>query len=386
MTGAIFVLAINMAIAMTMAIAFFAVGYIDTRNRSANWLGLAFLFAAFSFSGEYVLHAGLSDAGARIFIALTLLCCLLIIAFALARRYEADVPTKGFAIAFVAATILYLVILDRPRADPLRQFLYQTPYFLVTLFGVVIVLRAKNRRFIDNLLAATLALTALSFAAKPVIAHFSGGVGETPQDYATTLYAAISMSASGITALLFAMTSLAMVLIDTSTRLVRSAERDAATGLLNESGFEQHGARHIATLPPDQGHALVLTLVAIEPMLGGPTSAAPGRPLADALSGIFGPDALISRISGMQFAVLMPETNLFGARRLAELLRARLAAGTLPLAIPSVASVGLAEYEPGDSLPDMVFRAQWALDEARRSGGNTIRLAARSTLTTSYAG
>jgi hypothetical protein len=32
------------------------------------------------------------------------------------------------------------------------------------------------------------------------------------------------------------------------------------------------------------------------------------------------------------------------------------------------------------------LRAQWALDEARRSGGNCVRLAARSALSAGYGG
>lgn len=384
MTGAVFVLAINMAIAMTMAIAFFAIGYVDTRNHMANWLGLAFVFATLSFAGEYVLHAGLSDAGARLFIALTLLGCLLIIGHALARRYEAELPVVGLVAIFLASTLLYVLILDLPRADPARQILYQAPYFLVTLLGVFIVLRSKKRHFLDRLLAAMLALAALTFAAKPIIAHFAGGVGEAPQDYAATLYAAISMSGSGIAALLVAMTCLALAISDTTARLVKSAERDAATGLLNQNGFEQHGARLVAALPHDAGHEIALALIAIEPAQGAPAPGLPGRPFADALHGVFGPDALIARISETNFAVLMPQTNLFGARRQAEMLRARLAAGTIHLPMPAGTSIGLAEHEPGDSLSDMVFRAQWALDEARRAGGNAIRLAARSALATGY--
>ena len=187
------------------------------------------------------------------------------------------------------------------------------------------------------------------------------------------------MSGSGIAALLVAMTCLALVISDTTARLVKSAERDAATGLLNQNGFEQHGARLVAALPHDAGHEIALALIAI-----GPVRGVPGRPFADALHGVFGPDALIARISETNFAVLMPQTNLFGARRQAEMLRARLAAGTIHLSMPARTSIGLAEHEPGDSLSDMAFRAQWALDEARRAGGNAIRRAARSALATGY--
>jgi GGDEF domain-containing protein len=386
MTGAVFVLAINMSIATTMAIAFFAVGYLDTRNRAANWFGVAFMLAALSFAGEYVLHAGLSDAGARLFIALTMLGCLLAIGRGLARRYELDFPPLGFAAIFLAAALLYFLILDLPRADVTRQILYQAPYFLATLLGVLLVLRARRRGVLDFILLVVLILIALSFASKPLIAYFTGGVGAVPQDYATTLYALISQTSGAVAALLLAMACLALVISDAANSLVRTAQRDAATGLLNLAGFEAHGTRLIAEVPRDTGHSVAMALISLEPPTGVADGDMLSRRLGDALIGIFGPEAQIARIAGLSFAVTMPQTNLFGARRQAEMLRTRLAARTLPVPPDSSAAIGIAEHEPGDSLSDIMGRAQWALDEARRSGGNCVRLAARSALSAGYGG
>lgn len=375
MTGAVFVLAINMAIATTMAIAFFAVGYFDTNNRASNWLGVAFMLATLSFAGEYVLHAGLSDVGARMFIALTMLGCLLVIAHALARRYDAPLSALGLGMIFLASSVLYLLILGLPREDVWRQVLYQAPYGLVSLMGVVIVLRSPRRALLDRALALVLVLVALSFAAKPVVAHFTGGVGAVPQDYAVTLYALVSQSSGGVAALLLAMICLAMVLTDAAASLVRKSERDPVTGLLNLNGFEQHGSRLVAaSLATQDELALVLFSFEGPP----PNDYQPGAALGAGLAGIFGPDALIARMSGFYFAAALPGTNLFSARRQAEILRARLAAGTLPIPASARAAIGIAEREAGDSLSDLLVRGQWAHKEARDAGGDCVRLAARA--------
>lgn len=375
MTGAVFVIAINMVIATTMAAAFFAVGYFDANNRAAKWLGVAFMLAMLSFAGEYVLHTGLSDAGARLFIALAMLGCFLAIAHGLAQRYEAPLSPLGLGMIFLASSILYLLILELPREDIWRQVLYQTPYGLVSLMGAIMVLRSQRREVIDRVLFVVLLLVTLNFATKPVVAHFSGGVGAVGQDYATTLYALISQSSSAVVTLLLSMVCLAIVVSDAALSLVRKSERDPLTGLLNQNGFEQHGSRLVAVAPGSQND-LALVLFSFD----GPHAHEdqPGPALGTALSAIFGPDALIARMSGLHFAVVLPGTNLFSARRHVEILRSRLAEGVLPIPAPVTAAIGIAEREVGDSLLDLLVRGQWAHREALDAGGDCVRLAARA--------
>lgn len=375
MTGAVFVIAINMVIATTMAAAFFAVGHFDANNRAAKWLGVAFVLAMLSFAGEYVLHTGLSDAGARLFIALAMLGCFLAIAHALARRYEAPLSPLGLGMIFLASSILYLLILELPREDMWRQVLYQTPYGLVSLMGAIMVSRSQRREPIDRVLFVMLVLVALSFAAKPVVAHFSGGVGAVGRDYATTLYALISQSSGAVVTLLLAMVCLAMVVSDAARSLVRKSERDPLTGLLNQNGFEQHGSRLVAVNPGAQND-LALVLFSFDGPHARDDQSSPA--LSAALSDIFGPGALVARMSGPYFAALLPGTNLFAARRHAEILRSRLAEGVLPIAAPVMAAIGIAEREPGDSLLDLLVRGQWAHREALDAGGDCVRLAARA--------
>ncbi|WP_196260245.1 GGDEF domain-containing protein [Pelagibacterium limicola] len=380
MAGAVFVLALNISIASTMAIAFFAVGHFDTLNRAANWFGVAFLLAGVSFSAEYVLHVGFADAPARLVIALAMLGCFLAIGHGLARRYEASVPVGVVLALFAASATLHVLILDLPRGSFLRLALYQLPYVLLTLAGIVLVWRSGRRALLDLVLLGVLAFAALSFAAKPLIAGLAGGVGEAAQDYAVTLYALISQSSGGIAALLLAMTCLALVVSDSIARIVRSAERDQATGLLSRNGFERHGARLMISAQAG-GQDVALVLFGIVPAAERLNEPQPDVAFAGALVGIFGPDALIARMGASDYAVLLPQTNLFGARRQAEVLRARFAAGTLPAAGGGAVSIGIAEREAGDSLSDIVRRTHWAYEEARRAGGGQVRLAARSAFT-----
>jgi diguanylate cyclase (GGDEF)-like protein len=86
------------------------------------------------------------------------------------------------------------------------------------------------------------------------------------------------------------------------------------------------------------------------------------------------------RIGGEEFAVLMPDTGLDGARVLAERLRAGIAEDQASLhaegsdAAPRsyTLSMGLAQLRPADTFHDLMQRADTALYQAKESGRNRV--------------
>ncbi|MBR0568738.1 GGDEF domain-containing protein [Azoarcus sp. L1K30] len=89
---------------------------------------------------------------------------------------------------------------------------------------------------------------------------------------------------------------------------------------------------------------------------------------------------VIGRIGGEEFAVAMNGADANEAARVAERLRAEIAA--LPLAIlerpraliSTTISIGLATMYPGESLDNLMARADAALYRAKRSGRNRVRI------------
>jgi diguanylate cyclase (GGDEF)-like protein len=99
-----------------------------------------------------------------------------------------------------------------------------------------------------------------------------------------------------------------------------------------------------------------------------------GRRMRDVLRG----SDVKCRYGGEEFLVLLPETSLHGARRVAETLRRELAERPVPWAAESVtvtASFGLTQALPGEiNIQAVVARADAALYRAKEEGRNCVRI------------
>lgn len=104
------------------------------------------------------------------------------------------------------------------------------------------------------------------------------------------------------------------------------------------------------------------------------------KALAEACRHYLRGNDLLARVGGDRFALLLPDTPLTGAERVARRLVDALVQteGRLPdgRPLPFTVSIGGAEAAPETAdLDALRARAGEALDEARQNGGNTIRLA-----------
>lgn len=376
MSGALFVLAIMLSVSVTMATAFLAIALFDTRNVPARWFALAFAVGALSAVGEYFISAGILVGFSRMVAALAMLAALLIVTYGLMLRAGLEREWIGLATIFAASSILYYLILDLPREDFLRQMLYQLPYALVSVLALSAAWRIQQRKPLDWVLIGLLTFTSVHFLFKPYLAEVVGGVGQAAEDYISTAYALISQTTGSILSLSVGVVLLLLIASDSALRFIRRAERDTETGFFNARGFADRVARH---LQGREQKDMTMILFSAEPTNRKPSTAQMAAVVrAIETNALAGQD--LGRMSEFDFALFDPEANLFAARRQAEILLKALVYPGRQGGAPLVVSVGITECEPGDGVSDMLTRAQWALEEARRSGGNCVRLAARSRL------
>ena len=113
-------------------------------------------------------------------------------------------------------------------------------------------------------------------------------------------------------------------------------------------------------------------------LAGDAVLAAVGRRMKEVLRG----SDLRCRYGGEEFLVLLPETPLHGARRVAETLRREIAERPVPWAgegLTCTASFGLAQTMPGEvNVQAVIARADQALYRAKDDGRNCVRIAAET--------
>ena len=80
----------------------------------------------------------------------------------------------------------------------------------------------------------------------------------------------------------------------------------------------------------------------------------------------------LGRWGGEEFLILLPETDVVGAERLAERVRSALAQQRFDIAGSVTASFGVTTYLPNDTLETMLHRADEALYQAKREGRNRV--------------
>jgi len=95
------------------------------------------------------------------------------------------------------------------------------------------------------------------------------------------------------------------------------------------------------------------------------------------------PNDLVARFGGEEFAVMLPETSLENAVIIAERLRDRVSRsdpGMLNgVQLPHVTiSLGVTEFQPGQTLATMISSADLAMYHAKRQGKNRVQVASNS--------
>ena len=78
------------------------------------------------------------------------------------------------------------------------------------------------------------------------------------------------------------------------------------------------------------------------------------------------------RFSNLEYVAILPHTNLRGAQRCAERIRESVADEPFSEAYQLTVSAGVTEYQRGETIAELLARAEKSLDTAVNSGGNQV--------------
>jgi diguanylate cyclase (GGDEF)-like protein len=179
------------------------------------------------------------------------------------------------------------------------------------------------------------------------------------------------------------MSEIRQIIVDSEqahAELLRDAETDPLTALANRRKFLWHGAQDLREARR-RGEPLAVILLdidrfkAVNDSFGHAAGDAVLRLVAGAVArGLRDGDAL-ARLGGEEFAILLPRTPLPDALRLAETLRATIAALPMPAldGATVTASFGVTVHDQSDGHFEVLLeRADRALYDAKRAGRDRI--------------
>jgi diguanylate cyclase len=157
--------------------------------------------------------------------------------------------------------------------------------------------------------------------------------------------------------------------------------RDGLTGLFNRRHFEEALGLELQRAR-SFGQTVCLALLDIDHFkrINDGFSHVVGdavlRTVAQVLQKELRASDVAARYGGEEFVLILPHTSLDGARIAAEKVRVAIATSSWSHLTPGrevTASMGLAEWKPGESSTDFVRRADQALYAAKTSGRNRVR-------------
>lgn len=381
--GGSYILYINLSMAAITAAVFLG-AYLNDRRRfqALCWMGACCL-VIINGAIEALLPQLALAAALRVLAYACFLAALGLLGAGLAHQCRVKFSWGAAITIFSAAMLVNIAILDMPRSAPLRLYLYHGPYFLMGSLSALTVLRGRHKGLLEYLMLAAVCLLNLHFLFRPTAVRLLGGMGESPQTYLSTPYAAYDQTVLAIVALaLAALLSLALVR-DIIRSLTKVSVTDPLSGLLNRRGFLENAQRFLksAALP---GHGVYLAIADIDHFKK--INDAHGHDVGDKVIRAFGqllesvavPGSSVARLGGEEFGVLFRAPSEALARMCCENFRALADAGAgagesgLP---PYTASFGLALRLPHESIESLSHRADLALYSAKQAGRNLVALA-----------
>jgi diguanylate cyclase (GGDEF)-like protein len=381
MSGAAIILLVNLLIAGLLCGFFLAIALYDRTNFSSRWFAAAYAFGIVYVGGE-VITPFLHDASAAyVFSATSFLLALTLLNFGVASRYGIGPWPTLLAGVVGASLLIFAMTAGMARDSMLRQFLYQAPFFATQALAATIVLMVPHKRRIDTVLGVFLAVSAIHYLAKPLVAVALGGVGARSQDYINTAYAIFSQSIGTVFVVATALLLMGMLVRDLLGAAQARSETDPLSGLLNRGAFQ---LRLAAAVARSKGAPLSLVFCDLDhfKQVNDTFGHAAGDEViisfAQTLQRATGGRQVVARIGGEEYAVILEGVPLDKARAFAEGARTAFHSERPieGLHLQSfTASLGVAELLPGESVQSFMLRADRALYAAKHDGRNRVRIA-----------
>ena len=370
---------LNPAIGLMFAIAFLLL-WLNRRERYVAYAAGAYFWTTLAFL--------LLDVGPalplhleRLFANFALLMVGIFYAAAFIGRFGRPIPWHAMAATAAVSLVgfIWFLFVDPDIRGRIQSI--SIGVGIIALFIVKSLWRVEKPHLIDKLLFGIAALSAINLIFRPAVILAFSGRFVSYEGFQQSIYWATVQLNQAILSVAAAISLMVAVAIDLIAELREQAEKDDLSGLLNRRGFEAK-AGAVLRRCVDEERPVALLIADLDHFKQ--VNDRHGHAVGDAIITAFGAlvrrigpaDMVAGRIGGEEFALLLPDTGIDAARRLADNIRAGLmpaCADRIPPMLDPTASVGLAVGLSDAGLSQLLRQADEALYEAKRAGRNLTR-------------
>lgn len=291
-------------------------------------------------------------------------------------------PRYGALLVITAATLgpLYYYQFMEPNLLA-RVIILNSGLALLSLLMLLDVARAPRRSPVEQVLLGLLLVSCAGYLLRPLFLIASGASGER---FEGSYWLVVSVS----DALICAMTAvgvLAVIASDVMDEIKTDALIDTLSGLLNRRGFEPRALRALAKRTAGWPPAIILAdldnFKSINDRFGHSGGDLIIRKFSEVLKAKAPRDAIMARLGGEEFAILLPLSAVGSARQLAEEIRVvfkEIVLDTVAGVANPTASFGVAIALEDEDLQGLMERADRALYSAKGGGRDCVHVAGKS--------
>jgi diguanylate cyclase (GGDEF)-like protein len=304
----------------------------------------------------------------------TLLCVAVI------QMSGGTVPIRTFTLvtALTAAAILWWLY----GADSLtsRVHTMNVSHTVMSVMTLIAAWRSKSRGWGRSLALVVAGLALVNFASRPLIVIWEGNFYPGQEAFHDSIYWNSTRLGSPILAVFAALSLIVGLSMALIKELKLEARTDKLSGCLNRRGFEERAMKVLES--PDRAKRPTTMIVAdldrfkqVNDTLGHATGDLVIQAFGAALCAGMPPGAVIGRMGGEEFAVLLAGDDARSANEFTMDCQTRFAQLQLAHGIPLVtASFGVYNCSYKEDLSKILTRADRALYEAKNAGRNAVRI------------
>ena len=367
--------------ALIFSAAFFILWWHQRRHRYIAILGFAFLACAVAFVLQYFAIFGVTAS--KVVSNLLFLSGGVCLAIGILGRYDRSLPLAWLVLFPLIGFAVFAWFMFVEPSLTNRMYAINFCFGAMALAMVAELRRVPNRQFIDNALLVTLLIKGIIFFARPIVAVWVDGPYETYDNFHESLYWTMLTFSTSFFLPVLALLLVTAIALGAMEKLRVESHTDPLSGLLNRRGFQEGVADVLRTSRRKQMPAALVIcdldhFKSINDTWGHVSGDAVIVAFADCLRGCVGPRHVVGRIGGEEFAVLLQGANCGVGRLFAEGARTAfsvLRIPHLPAGTRLSASFGVAQWQPGEPVQELLSRADAALYQAKKDGRDCVRVA-----------